>query len=342
MGALTAKTREFTYRVWEQKSSIEIDDTEIYLYKIRSENLKAKRVRILPVGYWMSDLKRFSIEVPVTKNTSMYFKELHRFKLKGLLCETKHTNYLISSIKGYKKILDVFLNLRNNIINCFVAKKTRTYFDSYKNITIMNDLLINRVTINHRNQPDLTVDNFHKDILLFTNPRLDSPVLNAFLFKHADNYTFTSFAAFASNIEKQEIPLSDYNLIASLQGHYNLKDKTIITSCLNISSSILNLNPRILTPVYMNKKWQPFYSETLKKQVIMSTAKPKHIFYNSFVSNNHRESSIMLPKHICDQFTLKRVNQKWLTRLLLNINLIKATKNKVSYPIRYLTLGTFN
>jgi hypothetical protein len=336
MGALTAKTREFTYRVWEQKSSIEIDDTELYLYKIRSENLKTKRIRILPIGYWMSDLKRFSIEVQKTKDVSMFFKELRYLKLSKFLCETKHVNYLISSIKGYKKILDVFLNLQDSIINCFIAKKISTSFGIHNNLIIMNDLLVNRMPINHIDQPSLTVDNFHNDILLLSNPRLDSPVLNAFLFKHVDNYTFTSFSTFASNIKKQELPLSSYSLIALLQGHYNLKNKTIITSCLNISPAILKLNPRILSPIYMSNNWSPYCNETLKKQSIQSTAKPKHIFYKSFIGNNHRESSIMLPKHTCDQFTLKKVNQKWLTRLLLNISLVKATETDVFYPLRYL------
>jgi len=116
MGALTAKTKEFTYRVWEQKSSIEIDDTELYPYKIRSENLKTKRVRILPVGYWMSDSKRYRSDIAVTKNISMFFKERLYLKLNKCLCETKHTHYLISSIKGYKKILNVFFSLQNKLI----------------------------------------------------------------------------------------------------------------------------------------------------------------------------------------------------------------------------------
>jgi hypothetical protein len=338
MGALTAKTREFTYRVWEQKSSIEIDDTEVYLYKIRSENLKVKRVRILPVNYWMSDLKRFSLEVPVTKDTAMFFKELRYLKLNRSLCETKYINYLISSIKGYKKILDVFFNLQDNLLNCFIAKKPKVIIGIHNNLTIMNDLLINRMIINHIEQPSLTVDNFHNDILLLTNPRLDSPVLNVFLFKHVDNYTFTSFSTFASNITKQELPFSNYSFIASLQGHYNLKNKTIITSCLNISPAILKLNPRILSPIYMSRIWSPYNNETLKKQTILSTAKAKYIFYKSFIGNNHQESSILLPKHVCDKFTLKKVNQKWLTRLFFNINLVKATETDVLYPIRHLTL----
>ena len=119
MGALTAKTKEFTYRVWEQKSSIEIDDTELYPYKIRSENLKTKRVRILPVGYWMSDAKRYIGDIPVTRNITMFFKERLYLKLDKYpycLYETKHTNYLISSIKGYSKILNVFFSLQNKLI----------------------------------------------------------------------------------------------------------------------------------------------------------------------------------------------------------------------------------
>jgi hypothetical protein len=116
MGALTAKNKRFTYRVWEQKSSIEIDDTELFPYKIRAENLKTKRVRILPIGYWMSDSKRYISEITVTKNISMFFKERLYLKLDRCLSETKHTNYLISNIKGYKKILNVFFTLQNKLI----------------------------------------------------------------------------------------------------------------------------------------------------------------------------------------------------------------------------------
>jgi len=47
MGALTAKKHAFTFRAWEPKTFKECDETEVSLFYLRTEHLKAKKTRIL-------------------------------------------------------------------------------------------------------------------------------------------------------------------------------------------------------------------------------------------------------------------------------------------------------
>lgn len=47
MGALTSKQTEFAFRTWEPRTAKEVDDTEIFPFRIRTEKLKLKKFRIL-------------------------------------------------------------------------------------------------------------------------------------------------------------------------------------------------------------------------------------------------------------------------------------------------------
>jgi hypothetical protein len=333
MGALTAKTREFTYRVWEQKSSVELDDTEVSLFKLRSENLKAKRIRYLPINYWLSDKKRFAKETAVVTNTSIAFKERRLVKLNIMINEAKYIHYLTSSIKGYKKILD---KLRHTYINVYSAKKTTTSF-GLKNITTYDDLLINRVKVNRSHNLIFDQENFNKDIILLTNPRVDSPALNAYLYKHSDNYNFISVSSFVSNLKKLEIPLSTYVLTATAEGYYNLKGKTIISSCLiNLPRNLPTIN--IITPLYMQEISLPYRSEEIIKSSVILASKPRQIFKPSFVGNtwNSHFNSVTVQRHIFDRFTLKKFDHKVVSRLSLNLNLIIARKQEYYRSIQYI------
>jgi hypothetical protein len=339
MGALTSKTKEFTYRAWEQKSSIELDDTEVTLYKIRSEKLKSKRVRILPINYWISNQKRFSIEQPLTHNVSVNFKELRYFKLDSHLCETKLTSYLISNIKGYRKIINKFLNKDLNHIKCFTARKSSSRLHSIK-IKIYDDLLLVRNNITRRSLDSFEKEIITKDIILLTNPRLDSPALNAYLFQNADSYNFTSFSTFASNLHKVEIPLCNYTIIASLQGYYDLNNKTVITSCLNtLSLPIKNLI--ILSPLYLTFSFSAYRKEHILPSLFILSLKNKKLFSKPVVQyHNNHESSIAIPltHNLFDHFTLKTLNQKFIDRLLLLSYLIKPTLKYNILPIQYVKI----
>jgi hypothetical protein len=325
MGALTHKNKQFTYRVWEQKSFIIIDDTEVYIYKLRSEHLKTKRVRILPVGYWIGNSKRYVEEPTGAKDVCIFFKRLCYHKS---ILRLKKSAYPISSIKGYKKILNILLSLYT--INCFIIKKTIKR-SLYNNLGIICDLLVNTHTIKRLDLPELTVNNLHKDILLFTNPRLDSAVLYDFLSNLTDYHIFTSFSTFVCTIEKYEIPLSNRNLIASIQGYYKIIKKTILTSCLNLSSFTLKFHPQILAPNYISNVIIPFIHESFYKPFILSTAKLMLVFSQPFASISVSHCldtmafvSLYIPKDVFDRFHVKKVNIKWSARVLLLFSLLSG------------------
>jgi hypothetical protein len=347
MGALTSKLTAFTYRVWEQRSFIEIDDSEVYSYKIRSENLKIKRVRILPIGYWISDGKRYVTEALITRNISIFFELLRYLIVNTIINENRHCEFLIPSIKGYKKILNILISLKNKI-NCFLAKKT-TKDSVQNNLTLIYDLLVNNSIVKRKDIPALTVNNFNTNILFFTNPRLDSPVLHTFFFKLIFNHFFTSFSTFISNITKEEVPLSNCNLIASVQGYYKLMNKTILTSCLNIAPLTVKLNPAVLTPIYTPYILEPFIKESLNKESLLSTGNPLCLFYNPLIKMHVYQSitedttliksqdcPLLLAKHISDQFYVKKVNHKWLSRLFFNLSLVFTIRTYTA--IRYIII----
>jgi hypothetical protein len=62
VGALTSKIKAFSFRTWEQRSFTETDDTESVSFRLRIEKLKTKRVRILPLKYWISNKRRYCLK----------------------------------------------------------------------------------------------------------------------------------------------------------------------------------------------------------------------------------------------------------------------------------------
>lgn len=78
MGALTDKIKAFSFRPWESSTFTEIDLSEYIPFRIRTENLKNRRQRILLVKFWMSDKKRFKPERSITSLLMVGFM-IHSF-----------------------------------------------------------------------------------------------------------------------------------------------------------------------------------------------------------------------------------------------------------------------
>lgn len=75
---------------------------------MRVEKLKTKRIRLLPIKYWMSDRKRFSKQVNLISNPLLFLK--HNIKLDTnflVINEKKSIQLLSNSLKVYTKILNL-------------------------------------------------------------------------------------------------------------------------------------------------------------------------------------------------------------------------------------------
>jgi hypothetical protein len=340
MGALTSKHKQFTFRVWEPRTFIEIDETEVSRYNLRSEHLKTKRSRVLPINYWMADKKRFSAETSVFSNPSIFFEKLSFFILDYTLQESKNITYVISNIKGYKKILNKLADITVNNIKTFCAKQiTKAVFN---NLDIYDDLLTS-----HKKASRSIINSFEDSIksstvILLTNPRAESPMLNAYLFKHADKYSFISFSTFSSNIVKKEIPLTNYSILASIRGHYDLSNVTIINSSFNMLPIPDMKNLITLTPLYLNKVVKPYSKENISAVNFYLFLKANKTYQPAFLSINPNQENInlCLRQNSFDQFILKKVSQKYLERLFLLHSLIKPKKTQALILIENTTTSS--
>jgi len=229
-----------------------------------------------------------------------------------------------------------------NNISAFFAKRFKATILSKLNI--YDDLILNRSNIKKDFLPSFDKLNLTNEIILVTNPRLESPAFNAYLFKNSDKYTFTSFSTFASNIIKTEIPLSNYTINASLKGLFDLKSKTIISSCLNIlplpkQANIINLSPR-----YLNRT-EIVYDHHMKSSLnIIFSLRSKKVFQPVFLSNNkdQQNTNLIIGHNTFDHFVLKKINHKFIERLFILYSIIKPSQTKTFNTIDLLKTNNQN
>jgi hypothetical protein len=364
MGALTSKTKQFAFRSWEQRSFKEIDDTEVSLFRVRVEKLKNKRIRILPLRYWIADAKRYLQEKELIINPLMIFKEIKSFFISNLsLQEIKNIQYLTSNTKVYSKIINKIANKKIPTLNIFLAKKL-----SYKNynsintikqnINLYSDLLnINknnkffiRIAENNYNSTFEKQLNNKKELILLTNTRLDSPAFNSYLFQNSEKYTYISFSTFASNFKKSEIPLTTSTLIASTEGKINLTEKVVVTNLftpdLLLETSII---ARItLAPLYLqsNITFNTFKKENHLGSTNINLGLHNKLFGDFFVSplgsKTKANISIPLNNNIFDHYFLTKINQKFLNRLFVLYYLIRTPNTSISLANKFIEKKRIN
>jgi len=336
MGALTSKHKRFMFRVWEPSSVIEIDDTEVAPFLLRTEYLKTYRSRILPINYWISDHKRFSKERSNSLNPSLACISRSIYRLHFTLFESKLSTYIVANIKGYRKIMDKLMSNVVGHINVLSARRFTTALP--KKLRIKEHLLLNheivyKSVIQSFNQ----VDQFNQ-LLLFANPTVESPAFNAHLFKNQEDITFKSFSSFAFNISKEEIPLSDYNTYKALQGHCDLTNTLIVSSVFNKLPVINTSNVMLLAPIYMNRCLRPYHKYQKASTNFYLFSRPCTYFKPAFLASTFKRgfTSLYLNHATFDQFALKRIEQKVLTRLHILVSLIKADTKSNPRSITYL------
>jgi hypothetical protein len=358
MGALTSKTKQFAFRSWEQRSFKEIDDTEVSLFRVRVEKLKNKRIRILPLRYWIADAKRYLKEKELIINPLMLFKEIKSFFLsKSTLQEIKNIQYLASNTKVYNKIINKIENKKITTLNIFLGKKLS--YNNYnsiitlkKNINLYSDLLyknkdnkfFTKIAENNYNSTFEKQLNNKKELILLTNTRLDSPAFNSYLFQNADKYNYTSFSTFASNFKKSEIPLTTSNLINSSIGKINLTEKVVVTNLFvpEVFVTKFNIEHITLAPLYLQTN---ITFNTLKKDNHLSSINfnlgSHNKQYGSFFvapigSNTKSCISVPLNNNIFDHYFLTKINQKFLNRLFVLYYLIRTPNIRISLTPKFI------
>jgi len=181
------------------------------------------------------------------------------------------------------------------------------------------------------------VDQFNQ-LLLFANPRVESPALNAHLFKKQEDITFKSFSSFTFNISKEEIPLTDYNTYKALQGHCDLSNTLIVSSVFN-NLAVMNIkNVMVLAPLYMNRCLKPYHKYQKASTNFYLFSRPCTYFKPAFLASTFKQgfTSLYLNHTTFDQFALKRIEQKVLLRLHILLSLIKADTKSSARSITYL------
>ena len=246
------------------------------------------------------------------------------FKLK----ELKTITYLISNLKSYKKILDKYVDNTIDTIKIYSAKQIpkQTMIDKFE---IHNDIISKRkkLILPKINNFDQSIK--HDVIILLTNVRTDSPMLNAYFFKNNEKYTFISFSTFSSNTLKKEIPLSHFTLNSLFKGHFDISNATIITSNLNTlcqtnTKNIINLVPRYFFNLSLPLKYDSSLN-LLNFYLFLKTIKNfSQIFLT--ISPNTTETKINIKKNNFDKFKIKKITQKYLERIFLLYSLMTPAK----------------
>ena len=331
MGALTAKKNRFSFRSWEPKTFKEIDDTEVKIFHIRTEHLKVKKTRILPIKYWIADKKRYSNNIKHETYPIFIFKNIQKYQLDYQLKERKNIQYLMSNIEGYNKIINKLLDQTLSKIECFFSKitpkKTLSKIKFYDEI-ITNCKKYERESIE-------TFDIKNKKIFLIANPKTDSPAFNSYLYQKEEEYLFTSFGNFATNLPKEEIPYSNFNFLKIYKGKYDINDSMIINSALpNILRIQNHKNQTCLTPLYLNKNYDSFNITEKSELNLQMFHKNKKLFKNPFISlSADINANICLKPNSFDKFLQKKISHKYMERIFLLSSLLKPTKFLLSNSI---------
>jgi hypothetical protein len=344
MGALTAKKTAFTYRVWEQRSFTELDNSEVALFKVRVEKLKNKRVRTLPIRYWISDLQRFMVQPELLRNIFIYLLDESYYTYStSFLNYVKKVGYVLAGFKAYQLILQKIAS-RKYTLSFFVAKKL-----SYKNFLAVNSFEIptqiySNVFVNDINQrfqhkkaggqynaAFLTELQGIQQIVLLANPRLDSPAFHACLYQMSQGIDFISFGSFANLFGKTEIPNSVSNVLNHIKSISDYSSTLVVINAFTEYSFLKELSVKVLSlkPFYMQARLcvkNLEYNDKAQMHLDLSQLPKKA---NSlYLSSVPGQSNIFMPinKNMFDHFLTRIINNKFISRLSLLYQLVIPNK----------------
>jgi len=330
MGALTAKKKAFQTRPWEPRSFVEIDESEISLFKIRIENLKNQRVRVLPIKYWISNIKRFQPEKKYNNNSLFVFKLLLCYKLQNLnFEECFNIKYLSSIYLMTKKIVRYITKkpLRIILSKSIPSKTFYRFGNQFVSFFLPNLLLpassLQAQKINFQGYSKVPLDLSHS-FFLTVNPRLLSPTFNTFLFQNQDLLSLTSLGGFSINQFHEELPLSNYTINQIINNHYNKTTTKFIISQDDTRFSGLNVEVIQLSPLFLQADEQryDFINRNVETMIDFDLSQSNksnykdNVFLSTYADKFNVNSSIYMPNNMeFDKFLLTRISQKFLKRI---------------------------
>lgn len=362
MGALTSKQNPFGFRAWESQSYAEVNEAEILRFRVRVERLKTNTIRVLPIAHWVADEKRMLPERIVQNYSKGVYSSLNNFYLTSLYVKEQRTyDLILLNPKAYLNIISSVLKTEEPL---HVITGRKLSYDNYCSIVSLQK----RVNIFHyHNNTVHSVDHFkdsdemlyndryvsildkHHSFILLTNPRLDSPSFNSFLYQNLDTISISSFATFNSNYLKEEYPLTTLNLIESIQGKIDLFGCLIITSIQQKLSPIKLLsldNILTLTPLFLqsNIPMQTIPRYTYMRETFIDFSyQTKEAYVPSVIgvynakANKGYQPRIAIPvlNNVFDRYLLTKINQKFMTRLALLFKVIRPlnSNNVLETPI---------
>ena len=345
MGALTAKKKAFQNRPWEPRSFVEIDDSEITIFKIRVEKLKNNRVRILPIKYWISDIERFKSEKKYGNINLLIFKLLAQYNLKLTesvisMVESFNIKYIVGIYQITRKIvryikkkpLNIILSrtIPNNTLNSLVNQYTSFFLPNL--LPPSSSLGVQKISFNAYVKLPLDVNT---PFILTCNPRLLSPTFNSFLFQNLDVLELTLFGGFSLNQYHEELPSSNYTISKIINNHYDKMRAKFIISQDDTRFSGLNVDIIQLGPIFLqsDEKRYAVINKNVKTIIDFDLSISPKSNYTAFLSTYSNElknnSEIYVPTNIdFDKFLLTRISQKFLKRIeLMFFFIIPIVKN---------------
>jgi hypothetical protein len=330
MGALTAKKKAFQTRPWESRSFVEIDETEISLFKIRVENLKNQRVRMLPIKYWISDIKRFQSEKKYSNTSLFVFQLLSHYNFKTLIYkESFNIKYLSGIYQTTRKIVRYVTKKPLNIIlSRIIPNTTLHYLDFQDTSFFLPNLLPPSLTLNIQKMnfnayTKLPLDVSHQ-LILTCNPRLLSPTFNTFLFQNQDILDLTLLGGFSLNQYHEELPISNYTISQIINSQYDKNRTKFVISQDDTRFSGLNVNVIQLSPIFLQSDEQRYsiinknVKTVIDLDLSISPKSDSTSFLSTYTDKFKNNSGIIIPHNIeFDKFLLTRISQKFLKRIEL-------------------------
>lgn len=338
-GALTNKKSSFTFRPWETRTFTEVDTSEISLFRIRVENLKARRFRVLPIKYWMSDIKRFQTDKKIGTAALFTFNITNDYILNNFMYnESLNIKYLGVTFNILKKIIRYLTAKKVNIIlSNIISLKLVQFLVNYNAKFFLPNLNIASPTLNSQNlyfnaYSKIPID-VNSSLILSCNPRLFSPTFNTFLFQNQDTLNLISLGGFSINQYHEELPSSEYTIMKLLHAKLDGLSIKVVTNQDDYKFSNIGVDVIKLAPIFLqsNDDIYEVVNKELDNSMDLDLSICNKSYHNPFLTTHSGvlsyNSSIYLPAHTnFDHYLLSKIDGKFLNRILVLLFLVSPRK----------------
>jgi len=254
VGALTSKPFSFKARSWELQSHLSIDTFDSMGSNLRIDTMGNKILRILPVvnklvnDSWISDKARFSYDSYKTQRVLSPFIKTSDLKLKKTTWDVALSSLKNKieefSLGAFKVFFGSHVSLDLVNVTASLARQLGSNFLRYENALQLSGLHFTNRSNFLMNVDYYNIDSVDFVLLVGTNPRWESPVLNIKLKSLSKKNVIFYSIGFFSNLNYKVNHLgNDLTILSAIaEGrhfltHYLLKAKNPL---ILVGSSVLN------------------------------------------------------------------------------------------------------